>query len=144
MKVSEQLFIIDQLLCTYLARVTFVLLYGGVRDEPHVVVHVEMEERAGFASGLGDDQIVERIVLEEKRKKERNMREGRDRMKQGKRKRKEGCQSQVEKQRKNTKPSNNSTTCKNQEYLARYGMLDAIFATYKRLFLCIYWYLHVV
>ena len=89
MKVSEQLFIIDQLLCTYLARVTFVLLYGGVRDEPHVVMDVEMEERARFASGLGDDQIVERVVLEE-RKKETNT-EVRDRMKEGRRERKEGC-----------------------------------------------------
>ena len=57
--------------CTYFARVTFVFFNGGVRDEPHIVVHVEVEERTRLASGLGDDQIVERVVLEKEKETER-------------------------------------------------------------------------
>ena len=56
--------------CMYFARMTFVFFYGGVRDEPHIVVHVEVEKGPRLASGLGDDQIVERVVLEKEKQRE--------------------------------------------------------------------------
>ena len=49
--------------CTYLARVTFIFFYGGVRNETDVVVYIEVKEWTGLASGLGDNQIVECVVL---------------------------------------------------------------------------------
>ena len=43
---------------------TLILLYGGIRDESDVVVYVEVEEWSWFASGFGNNQIIERVVLE--------------------------------------------------------------------------------
>ena len=46
-----------------LACVGLVLLHGGVRQKSDVVMHVEVEQRPGFASGLVHEEIVERVVL---------------------------------------------------------------------------------
>ena len=46
-----------------LAGVRLVLLLRGVGEQPHVVVDVEVEERAGLPAGLVDDEVVKGVVL---------------------------------------------------------------------------------
>lgn len=47
----------------YLARVTLVFLDSRVVYNTDVVVDVKMEQRAGFSPSLGDNQIIERVML---------------------------------------------------------------------------------
>ena len=46
-----------------LAGVRLVLFLGGVGEQPYVVVHVEVEQRARLAAGLVHDEVVECVVL---------------------------------------------------------------------------------
>ena len=46
-----------------LARVRFVLLDSRVREQPYVIVHVEIKQRPRLASRLVDDEVIERVVL---------------------------------------------------------------------------------
>ena len=46
----------------HLPRVRLILLHPHVVGEPHVFVHVEVEEGAGDAPGPGLDQVVEGVV----------------------------------------------------------------------------------
>ena len=48
---------------TDLAGVRLVLLHRGVVHQPHVLVHVKLEERAALAPRLGDDEVVEGVVV---------------------------------------------------------------------------------
>lgn len=47
-----------------LACVRLVLLHRGVGEETHVIMHIEVEKWARFASRFVDDEIVECVVLE--------------------------------------------------------------------------------
>ena len=45
------------------ARVTFVFLDARVVCEAHVVMHIEVEERARLATSLGSNQVIEGVLM---------------------------------------------------------------------------------
>ena len=47
----------------HLACVRLVFLHCRIREQPHVIMHVKVEQRAGFATGFVQDEVVERVVL---------------------------------------------------------------------------------
>ena len=68
--VTTQLFVVDSSPPrAYLPRVTLVLLYARVVHQADVVVDVEVEKRPGLPPGLGDYQVIEREVLNGRRKR---------------------------------------------------------------------------
>ena len=46
-----------------LSRVRLVLLDRGIRQQAHIVVHVEVEERPRLPSRLVHDEVIEGVVL---------------------------------------------------------------------------------
>lgn len=51
---------LDDLTC-----VRLVLLHRGVGEEAHIIMHIEVEKRARFASRFVDYEVVECVMLEE-------------------------------------------------------------------------------
>lgn len=46
-----------------LARVTFVLLDRGIRQEPNVVMHVKVEQRSRLAACFANDKVIKTVVM---------------------------------------------------------------------------------
>ena len=47
----------------YITCMRFFLLYTGVMLQPNIIIHVKVKQWPAFASGLGDDQIIEGHVV---------------------------------------------------------------------------------
>ena len=47
-----------------LARVRLILLYRRIREQPHVIVHVKIEQRPRLPARLVHDEIIEGVVLQ--------------------------------------------------------------------------------
>lgn len=48
---------------THLARMRLVLLHFSIIGQSDVIVHVKHEEGPGLSPGLGDDEVIERVVV---------------------------------------------------------------------------------
>ena len=49
----------------HLACVRLVFLYCRIREQPHVIMHVKVEQRARLPARLVDDEIIEGVVLQQ-------------------------------------------------------------------------------
>lgn len=47
----------------HLASMRLILLQGGVTEQPHIIMQVEVKELSTLSSGLGDNELIEAVMM---------------------------------------------------------------------------------